>query len=308
MRAELLLSQEERHDWRLSVDLVCRLELMQVSWRQDVPARTVGFEVLALALKHACTDLGSGRVVSARVGNVLDATKRHIGRNEMRVVGNERRPLLVFGHGDGAAAQTLNCLVSIITLALEDASKCVVSLLDLANNNRLELATGGFEVEVGLITLVNVHVLSQYSMATHSVKVVLLINLLLDCTVDAKPDDVWVVLASCAAILVVGMLQRFLELLDFPPCSLLFLINGVLEVAAQALDFLDLLAEITAESTQTADDVVFDLARLVGFSERVSVEVLENASRIGKTVVGQHHSRVRNSADRALNLGNSFGA
>jgi hypothetical protein len=59
---------------------------------------------------------------------------------------------------------------------------------------------------------------------------------------------------------VIGVLQSLLKLLDLPSCSLLFLINGVLEVAAQALDLLDLLAQITAEASQTADDIVLYLA------------------------------------------------
>jgi hypothetical protein len=56
------------------------------------------------------------------------------------------------------------------------------------------------------------------------------------------------------------MLQSLLELLHLPSCSLLFLINGVLEVAAQALDLLDLLAQITAEASQPTDDIVLNLA------------------------------------------------
>jgi hypothetical protein len=58
----------------------------------------------------------------------------------------------------------------------------------------------------------------------------------------------------------IGMLQSLLEFLDLPSCSLLFLINGVLEVAAQALDLLDLLAQITAEAGQTTNYIVFNLA------------------------------------------------
>jgi hypothetical protein len=206
-------------------------------------------------------------VVSAGVGDVLDATQRHVGRNEVGVVGDESGPLIILGHGDWTTAQALDSLVSIVTLALEDASKCVVSLLDLADDDGLELAARGFKVQVSLVTSVNIRILLQAKFRTHPVEVVLLINLLLDCTVDAKPDDVWVVLASCATILVIGVLQSFLELLNFPPCSLLFLINGVLEVAAQALDLLDLLAKIAAQSTETADDVVLDLARFVGLGE-----------------------------------------
>ena len=96
-------------------------------------------------------------MVSAGVGNVLNATKRHVGRNEVRVASDERRPLLILRHGDWAAAQALDRLVSVIALALEDACKCVVGLLDFADNNRLELAAGSFKVEVSLVTSVNIY-------------------------------------------------------------------------------------------------------------------------------------------------------
>jgi hypothetical protein len=38
------------------------------------------------------------------------------------------------------------------------------------------------------------------------------------------------------------------------------------------------------------------------------VKFLENVSRIGKAVVGQHHSGVRDAIDSALDLGGGFGA
>jgi hypothetical protein len=156
VRTELLISQMERHNRRLRVNLICRLELVQVGWRQDIPAWTVRLEILALALKHTSADLGCGWVVSARVGDVLNTTKRHVRRNEVRVGADKRRPFLVLGHGDWATAKGLNCLVRIVAFALEDSSKSVVSFLDLADNNRLELTARGFEIEVGLVKLVDV--------------------------------------------------------------------------------------------------------------------------------------------------------
>jgi len=43
-----------------------------------------------------------------------------------------------------------DCIVGVVTLTPEDACKSVVRLLDLANDDRLELATRCFEVEVCL--------------------------------------------------------------------------------------------------------------------------------------------------------------
>ena len=150
MRTELLLGQLKRHHWRLGVDLIRRLELVQVGGRQDVPARAVRLEVLALALEHAGSDLACCGMVLTRVGDVLDATQWHVRRNEVRVVADESRPLLVLGHGDWATAEALNSLVGIVTFTLENARESVVGLLDLTDDDRLELTTGSLKVEVGL--------------------------------------------------------------------------------------------------------------------------------------------------------------
>lgn len=77
-------------------------------------------------------------------------------------------------------------------------------------------------------------------------QVVLLINLLLNGAINPQTNHIWIVLAD--RILVVGMLESILELLNLSPRVVLFLLNRVLEVTAQALDFLDLLAEITPQS------------------------------------------------------------
>jgi hypothetical protein len=90
-------------------------------------------------------------VISARIGNVFDATQGHVRRNEMRVAVDESRPLLILGHGDGAAAEALDSLVGIVAFTLENTCKSVVGLLDLTNNDRLQLATRGLKVEVGLV-------------------------------------------------------------------------------------------------------------------------------------------------------------
>ena len=134
---------------------------MKVSRRQDVPTRAVRLEVLALALEHASADFRSGWVISARVGDILNAAQRHVGCDEVRVAADESGPLLILGHGNGTAAQTLDSLVGIVAFTLEDTSKSVVSLLNFANNDRLELAAGGFEVEVSLVTSVGVHAILQ---------------------------------------------------------------------------------------------------------------------------------------------------
>jgi hypothetical protein len=89
-------------------------------------------------------------VVSAGVGDILDATQRHVRCDEMRVVADESRPFLVLGHGDWATAKALDSPIGVIAFTLENARESIVGLLDLTHDDRLEFASGGLEVEVSL--------------------------------------------------------------------------------------------------------------------------------------------------------------
>jgi hypothetical protein len=142
----------------------------------------------------------------------------------------------------------------------------------------------------------------------YPVKIVLLINLPLHRTVHAESDNERIVFASGVAALMVDMLQSILQLLDLAPCSLLFLVDRVLKVTAQTLDLLDLLAQVTAQTRQPTDDIGLNLTRLVGLGERVSVEVLQDARRVGKAIVRHHDGGVRDATHGALDLADGFGA
>jgi hypothetical protein len=140
------------------------------------------------------------------------------------------------------------------------------------------------------------------------VKIVLLINLPLDRAIHAESDNKWIILAGRVAALMINMLQSILQLLNLTPCSLLFLVDRVLEVTTQTLDLLDLLAQVTAQAGKASDDIGLDLARLVGFGEGVSVEILQDARRVGKTIVRHHDSGMRDATHGALDLADGFGA
>ena len=246
-------------------------------------------------------------MVFAGIGNVFDATQRHVRRDEMRVVGNESRPLLILGHGDGTAAEAFDSFVCIVAFALENARESVVRLLNLADDDRLQLATGSLEVEVGLVMLVIIMRMEEAGV-NYPVKIVLLVNLPLDRAIHTESDNKWIIFAGGIAAFVVDMLQSILQLLDFTPCSILLLVDGVLEVTAQTLNLLDLLAQVTAQARKTTNDVAFDFARLVGFGERVPVEVFQDASRVGKTIVRHHDGGMRDATNGALDLADGFGA
>ena len=116
-------------------------------------------------------------------------------------------------------------------------------------------------------------------------KIVLLVNLPLNSAVHAESDNKRIILAGRVATFMIDVLQSILQLLNLAPCSLLFFVDRILKVTAQTLDLLDLLAQVTAQAGKAADDVGLNLTRLVGFGKGVSVEVLQDARRVGKTIV-----------------------
>ena len=116
-------------------------------------------------------------------------------------------------------------------------------------------------------------------------KIVLLVNLPLNSAVHAESDNKRIILAGRVATFMIDVLQSILQLLNLAPCSLLFFVDRILKVTAQTLDLLDLLAQVTAQAGKAADDVGLNLTRLVGFGKGVSVEVLQDARRVGKAIV-----------------------
>lgn len=122
--------------------------------RKNLPAGRVALEVLALALQQACADFLSRKMVLARVVNLLWSSERHGRVHDSVLVGDEVNPFLVLGHGDGTFAKVANNVEVVLSLALQDTSIGVVSLLDLANHNGLEFAARAFEVEICLRQLV----------------------------------------------------------------------------------------------------------------------------------------------------------
>jgi len=99
---------------------------------------------------------------------------------------------------------------------------------------------------------------------TYSVKIILLVNLSLNGTVDAEPDEKRVALGTIADI---GVIKSIGKSRNGLSGRLSFLVNRVLEVAAQTLDLLDLLGEIGTKTAQGLDDVGLDILGLVGLGK-----------------------------------------
>jgi hypothetical protein len=89
-------------------------------------------------------------VVFARIFDILQSAQGHVGVDKMGVALHKPVPLVVSWHGDRPGAKPLHGRKHLIRIALQDASEGVVSLLYLANDDGLQLATGILEVEVSL--------------------------------------------------------------------------------------------------------------------------------------------------------------
>jgi hypothetical protein len=141
---------------------------------------------------------------------------------------------------------------------------------------------------------------------TYAVQVVLLVDLLLDSSVDSESDDVGITLA--AGIRNAGIFQCILQLLHLLSRDVLLFLHRVLEVTAQTLNLLDLLAEITAQAGQCADDVILNVPRFVGLGDGALVVVFEDTRRLAETVPVHEDCWVAQIRKRVLHLVKGFGA
>ena len=108
-------------------------------------------------------------------------------------------------------------------------------------------------------------------------EVVLLINLPLHLALDTQTHDIGISLACDCRGVGVGQSQRLLECCYTLPCSLLFLLDVVLEVARQRLNLLYLLRKISPEAAELVDDVGLNVPCFVGLKDGLLVEIAEDA-------------------------------
>jgi hypothetical protein len=122
---------------------------------RDIPPCRVTLQIFALAFKQASSDLLTGEMVLAWVVDVFSCSDGDVWVHELGIFLDKFDPFSVFGHGNWAAPELVNCIVAGICFPLQNACVGVVRLLDLANNNRLEFPTRGLQVEVSLGKIVS---------------------------------------------------------------------------------------------------------------------------------------------------------
>lgn len=73
----------------------------------------------------------------ARILDIRDLAHGQIGVDKVRIGHDESSPLKVLWHSDWTGAQTLDEFIVMVCLALENTSKGIVSLLNLADDDGL---------------------------------------------------------------------------------------------------------------------------------------------------------------------------
>jgi hypothetical protein len=121
-------------------------------------------------------------------------------------------------------------------------------------------------------------------------QVVLLVNLPLDLALHSQANDIRVALACNSRRIRVDYRQRLFECRHALPCCLLLLLDIVLEVARQRLDFLNLLRQISSQAAELVDDVGLNIAGLIGFDNGLLVEVAQDAVGVVEAALGHERS------------------
>lgn len=108
----------------------------------------------------------------------------------------------------------------------------------------------------------------------YPVQVVFLLDLPLELSIHGHLDEEGIVLAGHCGSVVVDATQGILQRAHSFPRGFLLLCDGILEVAGETFNFLDLLLQITPQTCQLEDDLVLKISRLVRFRLSQLVEVL----------------------------------
>lgn len=125
------------------------------------------------------------------------------------------------------------------------------------------------------------------------VQVVLLLDLSLDLAVDGQAQEIGILLPRDGGGIDVAVAEHVLQVVDGPPGAVHLLVDRILEVAGQALDLLDLQVEVAPQAGEGLDDVLLDLAGLVGLEDGRLVVVAQDAQGVVQTAGGQEAGRRR---------------
>ena len=111
-------------------------------------------------------------------------------------------------------------------------------------------------------------------------EIVLLINLALNLTVDSQSQEERILLASGGSLVDFAFVENIGESGDGLAGVVHLLVYRVLEVAGEVLDLLDLLLQITAQTSESEDDILLNLTGLVRLLHSLFVIVTEQLESV----------------------------
>lgn len=97
-------------------------------------------------------------MILASVHDILRVSQRDPRINHLFTVNDELVPLVVLPHGQRSFFELLERFIRVIGLTLHNVGQDIVRFLDLPYDNRFELSSGSFEIEICLKASVDVFV------------------------------------------------------------------------------------------------------------------------------------------------------
>lgn len=114
-------------------------------------------------------------------------------------------------------------------------------------------------------------------------QIVLFLDLLLKLSLHVQAHDERIALTRCRGGVGVNQAKSLVQVPHGFARAIDFLLDGILEIARQALDLLGLLLQVTSETSQLTDHLHLHLYRLVCLGITLSMEISEDLCRIGET-------------------------
>lgn len=112
----------------------------------DSPASCVTPEILALAFQEASSYFLASIVIPAGVVDEIGRADLDVRIDELVILLHEGGPFMILRHSDRTNTEFLDSGVGGIGFPLKDTCVGIIRLLYLADNDRLQFATGIFKV------------------------------------------------------------------------------------------------------------------------------------------------------------------
>jgi hypothetical protein len=176
--------------------------------RAKIPASSVTLQIFALPLHQASSHFLGQRIILAGVLNVLCLSNGNVGVYKMVVVLNKMDPFAILWHSNRSGSKVFHGTISSVCFTLQNAGISIVGFLDFSNNYRLKFSSRCLKIEIGLLEFQ--HKSSHEPSKTDLMKIILLVDLLLDLTICSELEKIGVLLPRHLCWINIRLSQAFL--------------------------------------------------------------------------------------------------